>query len=624
MRRFLVILLGGMLVACNQSAPDRSGGEARVRVGPNILVSRDGNFPHVETMVAANPKNAGNLIGGAIVLSQLNSGMRTKVYTSRDGGYEWQDIEFPEQIATGGGDPQVAFSIAGTGLFSTLAFTRDETGRSRTALHVYRSEDGGVHWSKPANLGYSYDHDQLVVDHTNGKFAGRIYIGVLWGYPDYKIGIFRSDDDGRTFIGPVEVARGIDQRGINVTQLLVFSDGELFVPWSDFESEPEKRKPNWVSNAWFATSSDGGVTFSPGKKILRQEISDAYQRRLAGFPMYAIDNSSSLYKDRIYAAWNDTRNGRSDLFFIYSSDRGKTWSDPRILDAASASDSEQYQVSLAVNRQGILGVTWFDNRNAPGETQYNQFFMASIDGGETFTDPVQVSAEPSVPYGAGNQEIFAMVYRSSADSPMVYFQSADTRWPDGGDYMGLTADAKGVFHPFWIDARNETFHIWTASIQVERISPEREAKAEYNVAGKKNISKQLKRIHVLLNDQTQLIFDPASYDEDQKVLEIPVRVKNVSSQPIHGPLTVTVTSNVERIRRMAERGQKVQQLKILNASNGKSDDGATFDYTRALRDFDFLASGAQTSAIVWRLEVDDPLVLPDFTVDISGMIEYSE
>lgn len=36
-----------------------------IRVGPHILVSRNGDASHCETMIAANPKDAGNLHFGA-------------------------------------------------------------------------------------------------------------------------------------------------------------------------------------------------------------------------------------------------------------------------------------------------------------------------------------------------------------------------------------------------------------------------------------------------------------------------------------------------------------------------------------------------------------------------------
>ncbi len=46
------------------------------------------------------------------------------------------------------------------------------------------------------------------------------------------------------------------------------------------------------------------------------------------------------------------------------------------------------------------------------------------------------------------------------------FLSAATRWPGGGDYLGLTTDRDGIFHPFWADARTGTFQLQTAAITV--------------------------------------------------------------------------------------------------------------------------------------------------------------
>ena len=37
----------------------------------------------------------------------------------------------------------------------------------------------------------------MVVDHTKGRFSGRIYIGTLHG--SYALGVARSIDDGRTW-----------------------------------------------------------------------------------------------------------------------------------------------------------------------------------------------------------------------------------------------------------------------------------------------------------------------------------------------------------------------------------------------------------------------------------------
>ncbi len=188
----------------------------RIVASPDYLVSRDGDRPHVEIMAAANPRDARNLLAGAITFTRRDGGSATKAYVSHDGGIVWDDVIFPEQREMGGADPQVAFTAAGTALFLTLATGPDETGRTRAFLHSYRSEDGGRTWSDVYNLGASYDHPMLVADQTTGPFAGRLYVSVLYEGLEYSLGVFRSEDDGRSWIGPVKFFDGGGERGLNV------------------------------------------------------------------------------------------------------------------------------------------------------------------------------------------------------------------------------------------------------------------------------------------------------------------------------------------------------------------------------------------------------------------------
>src|SRR6185436_5771443 len=112
--------------------------------------------------------------------------------------------------------------------------------------------------------------EQIIVDTTKGRFSGRIYIAALYDYPVYRVGVFRSDDDGRSWVGPSEAANGKGDYGINVANLVIFSDGSLLVPFSDFEFNSERRKNNPHSSMWFAISKDGGVTFGEPKKLFQQ------------------------------------------------------------------------------------------------------------------------------------------------------------------------------------------------------------------------------------------------------------------------------------------------------------------------------------------------------------------
>src|SRR4030042_1100292 len=146
------LLVGVFAMACGAAAAGAETSSARIEVGPNILVSRDGDIAHCETMIAANPTDPKNLLGGSIVMIRPDGGAANKAYVSFDGGSTWTDVTFPEEMEHGGGDPQVGFGITGTAFFVGLS----------NGMNFYRSEDKAKTWSKAVNLGRSHDHEMLI------------------------------------------------------------------------------------------------------------------------------------------------------------------------------------------------------------------------------------------------------------------------------------------------------------------------------------------------------------------------------------------------------------------------------------------------------------------------------
>src|SRR5688500_13377739 len=71
MRHFTFWLLASAVVPALLSAQGNRAAvpsrPVRIVVGPEFLVSRDGDVAHTETMIAANPRDPKNLIGGSIV-----------------------------------------------------------------------------------------------------------------------------------------------------------------------------------------------------------------------------------------------------------------------------------------------------------------------------------------------------------------------------------------------------------------------------------------------------------------------------------------------------------------------------------------------------------------------------
>ena len=514
-----------LAVALAAAGAAGAGQEPRIVVGPDYLVSRDGDRPHVEIMAAANPRNPRNLLAGAITFTRPDGGAATKAYVSFDGGVQWDDVTFPEQKETGGGDPQVAFTAAGTAIFATLATRADETGRTRAFLHAYRSEDGGRTWSAPYDLGASYDHPMLAADQTTGPFAGRLYMSVLYGR-EYSLGVFRSEDDGRSWIGPVKFLDGAGERGLNVDPTVVFHDGAVMVPFVDFPSTPEQTA-NWTeSRLWTVVSTDGGVTFSEPKpgpvKMTGEETRLAREGtprfRGGSWTMLAADRSER-FRDRAYAVWPDYSEGLPRVVISWSDDRGSTWSDPGPVASPEAPDVQQFQPAVAVNRDGVLGVSWYDTRQAPSRFAFHQYFAASFDGGETFTSPIQVSGALSEPLGSGNLTPTPLTFSGTEGELRVALISAASRWVNGGDYMGLTTSADGHFHPVWADARSGAYQVYTAAVRIVDGPPAPPATVGEPVD---------------ITGRIELVNDPGSYDAETGVADFWIRLRNVSAAPVAG------------------------------------------------------------------------------------------
>jgi hypothetical protein len=570
-----------------------------VWVGTEILVSRDHPTAHVELMAAANPRDSLNLLVGAITMTGPDGGPATRTYVSVDGGQSWHHSSFPEQRRWGGADPQVAFTPSGTALFSTLTTAQDTAGRTRGFLHAYRSVDGGITWSPGSDLGYSYDHPQMVVDHTEGPYTGYAYMAVLHGFPVYTVSVFRSEDDGRTWWGPIEAANGGGLLGINATTPMVLSDGGLIVPYLDFEFRPERRQPGQPSSLWTVVSFDGGATFSAPRLVATRRFND--ERGLGGHPQLAADAGSGPFRDHLYAAWVDHEGPDPRIYVSRSVDRGETWSEPQPVDADAPDGSYQFQPAVAVNAEGLVGLTWFDTRGQENRDTFQQMFSASTDGGESWLPPVRVASTPSFRYAPGNHGFTQIAMKTGGDSLRISFLSPAARWSTGGDYMGLTVDQAGRFRPFWTDSRYGSYQIMTTTVEVVVDTSNAETVATEEVD---------------LTADVDVIFDPSHYESDTETLGLLVRIQNAGQREIRSDLKLVVTGFG------SGQGTELREFSptILNSLNGLAGVGAEIDFSRAMGSSRRLLPGEISSPVEVRFRLQDPLRIPDMHVRVRGHV----
>ena len=125
----------------------------------------------------------------------------------------------------------------------------------------------------------------------------------------------------------------------------------------------------------------------------RDSVSEA-----AIMPRVAADPGSKRFRGHVYCVWTDgNRDAKQQVFIAVSADHGKSWSRPVIL--SNGQKSRNFSVaampSIAVNDQGVVGVSWYERHdplvenarqaaNQPSPNVWELRFRASLDGGETW------------------------------------------------------------------------------------------------------------------------------------------------------------------------------------------------------------------------------------------------
>lgn len=435
-RPFVAAAMWGALSA---GAAGQGSTDGAIAVGENVLVSaRDAERPLVEPQLVAHPKDPKHLLAVAIVSSEPPHSPQADcaAFVSFDGGATWSQHNFRVENC---GDPWVALREDGTALFTGLA--------PRGEIRLSRSADGGRTWAPvPVDLGRGHDHETVIADTTTGPRSGSLYVvsGRMQrdksGRALAPVFVARSGDGGKTFAPPANfVPSSLSNSALAPA---VLADGTLVVPFIDSPGHAgdhgaaaslERRR------VWALISNDGGQTFSHP-----MFVSEACGRE-GGFASLAVDASGQPARDRLYLVC--TNRERSGILVHSSADRGERWSGPVRADGASGEVVFRRTPSIAVNRDGVVGVTWYERRKEGARECQHLYFAASHDGGRTFLPEARVSSVPSCP-----------------DTPRN--GGSAKRWPAGGDYSGLAAAADGSFHALWSDSRDGIYQLWTARIKV--------------------------------------------------------------------------------------------------------------------------------------------------------------
>jgi hypothetical protein len=600
---FAVIAAGSVQA---QSAPNPG---AQISVGRNVQVTKQfAQHAHHDTWAAHTPGQAGRHLVCSLVQHEDHAARSVHCYTSFDDGKSWSPtLELDANMAPHIGAPSVEWGRGDTAFLATTVapFRRGEThisstddvpfptlnewgvdGKKRTN-GIFRSVNGGRSWDSVASFTY-VDGPTISIDRTSGRYAGRVYVGghlAVSGYSDgpSSIWLYRSLDGGKTFLGPVQ---RIPQNGGSFSgqsNTVVFADGTIAfltthrkatVESGGANAQPQVGGgPAATTEIVMLTSSDGGESLDPELRV-----SDFNGARGAGSKHLAIDPGSTLFKDRLYVVWSDATLGRSNILVSFSSDRGRTWSAPVIVNddrppADPNAGPDHGPATIGVNKDGVVLVAWYDRRESQDRTGWRIWASASFDGGTTFTPNVPVSevanvytdstewitGGPNVSGGGtrkpGSDEYGRPILVVRKGRPISVALDLASFFATAGGNFAMSVGADGVFHPTWVDNRTGLYQMWTSAVTV-RGSVEKHGARE--LADLEDVT-----------DKLTLEAESTDYDRRTHTLTFVARLKNTSKDVVSAPVKVRVISLHSQLGIPS----------IVGAQNGLSAVGAIWDFS---------------------------------------------
>ena len=305
---------------------------------------------------------------------------RTMTLVSFDAGNTWDHTFFGEYEAA---DPWGIINSEGHAIFTHL-------GPPEEGVYTYYSEDGGKTWNQdPYLIKGNLDHQTM----TQNLKTNTLYITAD---KSNSVLLAVSTDNGRTF--SEQKAHRLTDMSTTVTTVSVDHTGKLYIPFTTYQRRGlEKRL--WLDKtlSWVITSDDNAQTISP-----MSLIGNFCER---SFPVFTIDTSNSDYQGRgYYVCASQSDRG---IVFQHSSNDLSKWSEPVILSKFTFKEPRDRNPftgspQIIVNNKGTVGVAWKGRQPEPNSDCDYLFFMYSNDGGKTFSDATQVSKALSCPDKEGN------------------------------------------------------------------------------------------------------------------------------------------------------------------------------------------------------------------------------
>ncbi len=236
-------------------------------------------------------------------------------------------------------------------------------GANNDDVYYANSTDGGITWSSGKRVnddlgleGQGPGFRCITVD-ENGK------IHIVWldqrNNPLGDIYYANSTDGGTTFS---KNRRINDVSNGSFDPCIAVDNGIIYVVWTD------ERNDTTRPDIYFSRSIDGGISFTPNKKVNDDNLALTDQ----GNPSIAANGGI------VGIVWEDHRN-QNCIYFANSTNSGDTFNINKRVDDDPMGKPKS-RPSIAMDSNGYVYVAWRDKRNDNEDI----YFANSTDGGSTF------------------------------------------------------------------------------------------------------------------------------------------------------------------------------------------------------------------------------------------------